>query len=492
MTRSHSIFIGLLGTALSASLAGSAAGQTTSGQTASTMMRFETQTYRAASGIQIGDAFALESADRSDDESDGIEKQLSPRFWTVVQAPNTHMIRVHFSQFDLDRNSEIHLTSIADGGTQRFTHAMLDAWQGWSAIFNGDAVLVQLLVAPGETVSFEIDEMSTSSPSEGLGDGGVATLCGTDSRSASSDSRVGRLSGPNCGSGGGCGGCTAWLTSVGCALTAGHCGTASGGLIEFNIPNSSSSGQPVASNPDDQYPVGTTFYALQDGGVGFDWAIMNVGPNANTGLQAHWVQSYFHLTPLNPSDGSTLRITGCGVDNSPSGSQPGTCCATDSNGNCTHSGCNSSSLTLQTSTGAKTDDTTNAVFYAVDTEPANSGSPVIRTSTDFAIGIHTNGGCTSSGGENKGTRLTQATLSQFLNTFLGANSAFVDHADVSLADIGSALSPMQTLPLGVGIAPVGGSVALAGGSYTAAAGNTGVFTKAVTLRAVSGVVTIGN
>ena len=38
-------------------------------------------------------------------------------------------------------------------------------------------------------------------------EGGVATICGSDNRSASTDSRVGRLSGANCGSGGGCGGC---------------------------------------------------------------------------------------------------------------------------------------------------------------------------------------------------------------------------------------------------------------------------------------------
>jgi len=476
----------LAGAALSLSFAVAASGQTSS------LMRFEAQPHRAASGVHTGDVAVMpDERDAPPEGSEGAQ-EIAPRYWTVVKSSDAHLIRVHFGQFDLGRASEIHLTSIADGAIQRFTHDMLEAWDGWSAIFNGDAVLVQLLVAPGESASFEIDEMSTNNPIIEFGDGGIATLCGADGRSASTDSRVGRLSGPNCGGGGGCGGCTAWLSSVGSALTAGHCGTASGGLIEFNVPNSNGAGLPVASNPNDQYPVGTTYYAFQDGDVGFDWAIMSVGPNANTGLRAHWVQGYFHLTPLLPSDGTTLRITGCGIDNSPSGSQPGTCCGWDSNGNCTHFGCNSTSLTVQTSTGDKTDDTTNAVFYAVDTEPANSGSPVIRNSNGYAIGVHTNGGCTSSGGENKGTRLTQAVLSEYLDLFLGADTVFVDHENVSTIDFGSALFPVGTLPLGVALAGSGDVVALAGGSYTAASGNTGVFTKAVTLRAVSGNVTIGN
>jgi hypothetical protein len=452
----------------------------------SSLMRFETRSHRESSGIHVGDAQTKDAVASLDETP-----QLATRHFSVVRAEGAHMIRVHFAQFDLDQVSEIHITSLADGATQRFTHDMLEAWSGWSAIFNGDSVLVQLLVAPNESVSFEIDEIAANTPPTEISEGGIATICGSDSRTESNDSRVGRLSGANCGDGGGCGGCTAWLTSIGCALTAGHCGTASGGLIEFNVPASNSAGLPVAAAPEDQYPVGGSYYAFQEADVGFDWAIMDVGPNANTGLRAHWVQGYFHLDPDIPADNTTLRITGYGVDNSPAGSAPSTCCAW-SNGSCIRTGCNADSLTLQTSTGPKSDHTTNSLSYAVDTEPANSGSPVIVNSSDFAIGIHTNGGCTSTDGANVGTRLTQAVLSDYLNIFLGTNTVFVDFANVSSIDLGTALNPLQSVVAGMSTTPTNGTVAIAGGSYTAANGHTGTFTKAVTLQAVSGTVTIGN
>lgn len=474
----------------------------TGGATAqqSELMRFDTRPHHAASGEHVGGAAADMAAELGVAWGHEADTQLAdelgtsllaPRFSTIVRAPGVNLIRVHFDAFDLDHLSEIHIMSLADGAWQRFTHDSLVEWDGWSAIFNGDTVLVELLVAPEEAVSFAIDQVAVNDPVVELGDGGIATLCGGDNRVASSDSRVGRLSGATCGSGGGCGGCTAWLTSVGSAMTAGHCGTAQGGLIEFNVPQSSSSGMAVASNPNDQYPVGTNWYAYQDGGVGFDWAIMNVGANSNTGLRAHWVQGYFHLAPFIPSDGGTLRITGCGVDNTPTGSAPGTCCAWN-DGDCTHFGCNANSLTVQTSTGAKTDDTTNALYYAVDTEPANSGSPVIYESNGFAVAVHTNGGCTSSGGENKGTRLTQGVVDEYLNIFLGDNTRFLDPVSISAFQFGTALYPTRTLLDGISVTPSGGTLAIAGGSYPNNSENVGVFTKAVTLRAVSGNAVIGN
>ncbi|MDZ4829836.1 MAG: hypothetical protein SGJ09_06515 [Phycisphaerae bacterium] len=456
----------------------------------SELMHFDTYDLHENSGVRAGAGGAL--------LDDAGTKRLDPVYWTTVRSDGANMLRVHLGAFELGASSELHITSLADGATQRFTHASLTEWSGWSAIFNGDTVLVQLLAAPNEAVSVNLDQVAVNAPVVmEAAEGGVATLCGGDNRTASTDSRVGRLSGANCGSGGGCGGCTAWLTSIGCALTAGHCGTASGGLIEFNVPQSSANGTPVAADPDDQYPVGLSYYAFQDADEGFDWAIMSVGANANTGLRAHWVQSYFHISAVIPSDGSTLRITGCGLDDSPVGSAPTTCCGWDANGNCTKNGCNSTSLTLQTATGDKTDDSTNRIFYAVDTEPANSGSPIIRESNGFAIGIHTNGGCSAVGGENSGTRLSQATLDDFLNDFLNAfgvgGTRFLDDAGTSGLPLGTALNPAMNLVSGLALTPSGGTLAIAGGSYSSAAGgNTGTFSTPVTLQAVSGVVTLGN
>ncbi len=459
---------------------------------ASEFLRFETAPYRVASGVRAGNPID-DAAERSTPGAEeGSPGALAPRFVTIVHTPGAKLVRVRFADFDLGAASEIHIRSITDGAVQRFTDTTLRDWDGWSAIFNGDVLLVELLVAPGESAHFEIDLVSTDVPPGDPVEGGIASLCGADSRFASADPRVGRLSSATCGNGGGCGGCTAWLTSIGSAITAGHCGSGQGGVIEFNVPQSSSNGSPIAASPDDQYPVGTSWYAFQDGGGGFDWAIMNVGPNSNTGARAHWVQGYFHLSPLIPSEGSTLRLTGYGVDNTPTGSMPQQCCATNEAGNCTHTGCNSSSLTLQTSTGPLLATTANAIFHQVDSEPANSGSPIIRNSNGFAIGVHTHGGCNIPGVENNaGTRLTQAVLSTWLNNFLGPNTRFVDWANVSGTQSGTALNPARTLPTGIEIVPTGGTVALAGGSYTAASGNTGSFSKPVTLTAVSGYVVIG-
>jgi hypothetical protein len=43
--------------------------------------------------------------------------------------------------------------------------------------------------------------------------------------------------------------------------------------------------------------------------------------------------------------------------------------------------------------------------YVTDTEGGNSGSPVIDGLTNNAVGVHTHGGCSSSGGNNNGTSL---------------------------------------------------------------------------------------
>lgn len=446
----------------------------------SEMLIFETQPANVSSGLH----HAPDGPHLTLDEQI-IRTQM---FATIVHEPRANMLRLHFSDFDLGEYSEIRITSLADGAVQHFSHEMLQEWGGWSAIFNGESVVVELLVAPGDAAFFEITEIAVNDPPVGdfEGEAGASLCNGTDSRVASGDSRVGRMSNTNCGSGGNCGGCTAWLASTGAAISAGHCNGANR-IIEFNVPQSQSNGNPVAAHPNNQYPIGVTWYAFQDGGQGFDWAIMSVGLNSNTGLHPHWVQNHFHLAPLVPSNGTAIRITGFGVDNVPVGSQPGTCCAWNNSGQCTHFGCNSASLTLQTATGPKDDHDTNRVFYRTDTEPANSGSPIIWNSNGYAIGVHTHGGCTSGGGSNKGTRLTQAVMAEWLDNF-NNNATFVNVVSPSGFLLGTALHPATTFGIGVNLAPSGGTVAIAKGNYS----DTGVFDKNLTVKAVSGIVTIGN
>ncbi len=452
------------------------------------LLRFDAMDHHDASGVRDGGDGPL--------HNEFGQVNRSNLYSTIVHSPGANLLRVHFGEFNLGQHSQIRITSLKDGSVQRFDQRSLEDWQGWSAIFNGEVLSVQLLVAPGDRASFVIDQISVNAPPLDAADGGIAGaningLCGSDTRGPSNDPRIGRMSSATCGDGGGCGGCTGWLTSIGAVVTAGHCG-GNGGLIEFNVPQSAANGMPVASNPDDQYAMGGTYYAFQNGGVGFDWAVLSVATNSNTGLHPHWVQGYIHLSPVMPGEEATLRITGYGVDNVPTGSNPGLCC-NFVDGDCTHFGCNSTSLTLQTATGPLKDSDSNAMFMRVSVQPANSGSPIIRVSNGYAIGVLTHGGCTANSDTvNAGNRLTQSTFSTFLNNFLGPNAVFVDFANVSPTLTGSALNPVRTVPQGITAAPSNGFVNIAGGNYPAAAGNTGIFNKAVTLRAVSGVVTIGN
>ena len=84
------------------------------------------------------------------------------------------------------------------------------------------------------------------------------------------------------------------------------------------------------------------------------------------------------------ADTSTLRITGYGVDDTPPGSGGGR---------------NSDNETEQTSTGpyrGQTDDGIRVYHsYSTDSEPANSGSPMMYLSSGnyFSLGIHTLAGC---------------------------------------------------------------------------------------------------
>src|SRR5439155_16660617 len=68
--------------------------------------------------------------------------------------------------------------------------------------------------------------------------------------------------------------------------------------------------------------------------------------------------------------------------------------------------------TLQTDTGLATAFPGTSVSHQVDTCGANSGSPVIDTTTGLGIAIHTHCGCANptAGTFNSGTQITQAAL----------------------------------------------------------------------------------
>ncbi|MCA9320570.1 MAG: PKD domain-containing protein [Planctomycetes bacterium] len=301
-----------------------------------------------------------------------------------IHHPGAASLRILFAEVSLGANDWIEARGMLDGETHRLDLAELAKWEMTSAYFNGDTVTLSLHLAPGSTGSFE-----TAGYFWGPGGTGSAavfgsdTICGNvDDRIPSTDNRSGRFVASPTSSGGGC---TIWLCSAdSCAASAGHC--FSGGSLmvaEFNLPLSTASGAlqhpPVA----DQFTVDASTISFTDGGVGNDWGICKLNAN-NLGQTAANRFGHFTLGFFTPSPTDTIRITGCGTDD------------------------NTANQTLQTHTGPLTTVSGFQLSYMVDTTGGNSGSPVIDETSGNAIGIHTHGGCTASGGANSGTSVTHS------------------------------------------------------------------------------------
>jgi len=283
-------------------------------------------------------------------------------------------------------------------------------------------------------------------------------------------------------------------------LTAGHCGPVSG-VFEVNVPASTASGGTVASAPADQYPIDLSTRTSVDNGSGDDYTVFALLPNSSTGTRAHLRFGFFRMSRETPAASSTIRITGFGVDNTPAG-PVANCCARDTGGACTHPNCNAQSRTLQTSTGPYVAESGSGSdishTYQTDTEPANSGSPIIWNANGFTIGIHTHGGCSSGGGgSNSGTSFENNGLEILLQGFLGVNTRYVDAVTYPNAPVenGTIFQPYNTVTEAVATVVSGGRIAIVEGSYTKLAGNTltmGADGKSFTVLAPVGTVTIGN
>jgi V8-like Glu-specific endopeptidase len=301
----------------------------------------------------------------------GSELLLDERW---IDVPGAGSLRVIFASATLGAADFIEAWSPFTGETHRLDRAELAKWSSTSAYFNGDRLRLRLSVAPGSAAGYSVAEVIC-----GYGPAGQDTICGADDRIASTDNRSLRLvSSPTSPSGG----CTVWLAGPdGFALTAGHCGIGGNSVAEANVPPSLSTG--TAQHPPVQFQFPIVSLANQNGGQGNDWHLCRISPN-NLGQSPSALFGWFVLAATLPSANQTIRITGFGTD---SGVQ---------------------NVTNQTSTGPYSSTSGTALRYAVDTEGGNSGSPVIVESTGEAIGIHTHGGCTSTGGANTGTSLSHA------------------------------------------------------------------------------------
>ena len=385
--------------------------------------------------------------------------------------------RILFEDGNLGKQSVVIMTD-STGQQQELDSQSFEWWQEGSAIFRGGDITLQLLVAPGDEGVF-ID-ISTHL----IGDDEVFfddTICdNTDNRAVSNDPRVGRLF---------FGGCTAWLASNGAVLTAGHCtdfdpddngpllpdGVSDlAGVVEFNIPLSNANGTTNPADVEDQYPITNDYLQWRfDGegqGLGKDWSVFSIGPNANTGQRAHVVQGFLRTTRERLAGGNATRITGCGGD--------------DGNRN----------FVQQTSNGPYVEEESSGANiwhrYRVDTTGGTSGSPILLNNLGVAMGIHTNGGCTDTGGANSGTSFEVNALENALHNFAGGSAVeYIDRdmPNLGVNEDGRIFRPWNTIAEGVSAVPSGGTISIVRGSYNESL----TISKAMTIDTPVGIVTIG-
>ena len=308
-----------------------------------------------------------------------------------VTVENTGWLRLHFSAVELSGDvyagtgSMVRVTSLEDGAVQSHNEIHVKEWDNYTAYFNGDSVLVEVLSYPNTGASRVVLDVVTA----GTAFVEKSQCGGVDDRVLSTDPRAARLMTM---------GCTGWLIddAAGCLLSAGHCGVNGSTTVQFNVPLSTSSGSLRHPGPEDQYSVDAASVQSYYGGIGNDYAYYGVHPNSTTGLTPAVAQGSTYILALPPSfsSGQQIRVTGYGVDyDTPTRNQ-----------------------VEQTNSGNRLSYGGSVLEYVVDTEGGNSGSPVIFESTGEAIGIHTNGGCSPPSQGNLGTGLNNGGLQSVLAT----------------------------------------------------------------------------
>lgn len=312
-------------------------------------------------------------------------------FSRTVRVQGATWLKLYLDGTELERDSMLLLTSLEDGAWQFFETWSLRAYRNASATFNGDAVRVQL-VAGSFTTRNRVRIVAVDA-GEAFDVAGMASQCGPqDDRVPSNDKRAARQF-PT--------GCTTWLIGKFAGLTAGHCTRSAAQQMHFNVPPSSSGGRLRQPHPDDQYPYDTSSLRRLAAGVGSDWAVFATVRNSNHGQYPGERQGAWFQLGTPPARG-TIRITGYGVDRD----------QRDRN------------QVQQTHTGPLSFLSGSRLCYVVDTEGGNSGSPVILEATGEAVGIHTHGGCSTSGsGCNSGTALNRSDLAAAIQAVLDSRVA---------------------------------------------------------------------
>jgi V8-like Glu-specific endopeptidase len=278
--------------------------------------------------------------------------------------------------------------------------------------------------------------VSRSDPEDGAQNPGV--IFGTDDRYPTKDPAVGRILNSNNA------GCTGWLTTFGAILTAGHCYNSPPFRLQFNVPLSNADGTiNNPADPKDTYTIEFTKFAT---GTGTDWGVAKAAPNSGM-TPGQRQRAFVRLSNLPiPVNIRQMRVTGYGVAGPPP--------------NYGNSGPkNKFNKTEQTATGPYLGNgkVANTVCYNVDTNPANSGSPVYLNGTNVSIAIHTEGdpnGTNCPTPANFGTNIALPDLVAAMQAFPGSllnppippdRTLFVDALSVTAEQKGTVMAPFQKL-----------------------------------------------
>jgi V8-like Glu-specific endopeptidase len=236
----------------------------------------------------------------------------------VVSHPGAPWIQLDLSRTRLSSSARLILRG--EASTQELdAHALAYASNGYSAVFSGDAVSVELAVVRPPAGGRRRRHLSGEATSRivvsnilvGLCDpvAGVESICFTeDDRVPSRDVRQGRI-----GLGGSC---TAWLVSESVFVTAGHCGNATErSRMHFTFDAG-------PANSEDQYAVElSTYVRVYEGALDDpDWAVGRLLPNAVTKLLPGVARGGWYNISTSAaawSVGRTVRITGYGTDDDP-------------------------------------------------------------------------------------------------------------------------------------------------------------------------------
>ena len=407
-------------------------------------------------------SYTLSSGRHDGDQETNVRRELRATgdnyrlaYHTTVTYPGSTFIRLFFGDTYLGDRSYLTIISEQDDDKQRLDATSVKDWNYSTAYFNGDAVQIRLYVHPSDSgVYFKIKQIMASEEvgafmrkNSQVGTNARTTepesLCGADDRVAATDRAIGRLTDGIRSN------CTVYIAANGAILTAGHCAdlitTSDFNIAEFDIPRSNADGTvnhpPAAS----QYPINTGSIRFEyiSGNIGNDWCVFWCNPNANTGLTPGWGQrNFFRLTrDANPA---TVRITGCGVDGG------------------------RDNQSLQTHTGplvGETTDNANDIYftYRVDTEPANSGSPIIIDGTRTAIGIHTSGGCDTGG--NRGISFEADDAESAVNRAISTTVVHVDLNHPATTQDGFITRPYRSISTAMANAASDALMSIAPGAY---------------------------